>query len=146
MVRAEAAEVHYHYRDHDTDEVDELPPVQNTWYEVFHAQDVRLLKCVIWHINDEAAIKAVEVRWTIDGNIYLVITNLDSNVTTWVRRTYQPSAAGTDGLAVAGTFRNADWYTDKRGLDFKVEVRMTGVPGTNQRLQCWCVRETHVQT
>lgn len=132
----------FHYQDYDSDVANEAPPVQNTWYEVFDAINVRLLLCRVRQINDEVAAKDVEVRWTIDGNVYLgVFTCLD---TTWyyVWRTPTPSGAGTGGLSLTTTPSTATLYTDKRGLTFKVEVRMTSVPGTNQVLRCECVRET----
>lgn len=129
-------------QDHDSDVVNETPPVQNTWYEVFHAYDVRLLICAIEQVNDEAAAKDVEVRWTIDGNVYFDVVPLADSTLNWVYRNRLPSAGGTTGLAVAASFVNAVRYTDKRGHDFQVEVRTTSVPGTNQVLTCWCVRET----
>ena len=132
----------HHYLDHDTDVVDESPPDQNTWYEVFHAQDVRLLWCWIRQKNDEAAAKDVEVRWTIDGNVYFASVSLADDTDSYVYRSWTPSAAGTSGLVVDTANRNAAWFVDKRGQDFKVEIRMTSLPGTNQRLRCYCVRET----
>lgn len=129
-------------QDPDTDVVDETPPVQNTWYEVFDAEDVRLLWCVIRQDNDETAAKDIEVRWTIDGNVYLEQVGLNDATSMWVWRDHDPSVGGTGGLSSSTSIFNAAYYTDKRGLDFKVEVRITSVPGTNQRLRCWCVRET----
>ena len=129
-------------QDHDTAEVNEAPPVQNTWYEVFHDQDVRLLLCRVRQSNTEVAAKDVEVRWTIDGNVYLVSASLDDTSTYWVFREETPSTGGTAGLATDSSRKNATYYVDKRGLDFKVEVRMTSVPGTNQTLLCQCVYET----
>ena len=129
-------------QDHDSAVVDERPPVQNTWYEVFHDQDVRILWCRIYQKNDEAAAKDVEITWTIDGNVYFVSTSLDDNTWEYVYRSVIPSGGGTAGLTIDTTLRNAAYSIDKRGLDFKVEVRMTSVPGTNQRLECMCVYET----
>jgi len=142
MVKAHVADIKRWLQDHDTDFLNQTPVVQNTWYEVFHAQDVRLLYCVVNQINDETLVKLVEVRWTIDGNVYLIAYNNDNNTLRWINRDHAPSTGGTDGLDGGATARNAAMYVDKRGLDFKVEIRMTGVPGTNQILQCWCVRET----
>lgn len=129
-------------QDHDTDQVLETPPIQNTWYEVFHAEDVRLLFNTMYQTNDEAAAKDIEVRWTIDGNVYFVTTNLANGTLNYIHRRYPPSAGGTSGLGVTAAIFNAAYYIDKRGLDFKVEVRMTSVPGTNQTMRCSCVRET----
>lgn len=132
----------FHYEDHDTDVVDESPPIQNTWYEVFHAYDVRLIWCVMVQGNDEVAAKDVELRWTIDGNVYFSADSIADSSWEYAYRDALPSAVGTAGLTVGATSVNAGKYVDKRGKDFKVEVRMTGVPGTNQRLRCYCVRET----
>ena len=129
-------------RDHDTDLLYEAPPVQNTWYEVFDAEDVRLLWCDIFQSNTEVAAKDIEVRWTIDGNVYFLSLSLADSTATYIYRGRSPSAGGTGGLASTGTEVNAVYHVDKRGLAFKVEVRMTSVPGTAQVLQCRCVRET----
>jgi len=139
---AEVFGAKFHYDDHDTDLVNEAPPVQNTWYEVFHAYDVRHLYCVIRQVNDEAAAKTVEVRWTIDGNVYLANPALASNQINWVFRNYLPSSGGTGGLANSTAERMAAFYQSKRGKDYKVEIRITAALGTNQTLTCWCVRET----
>lgn len=132
----------YWLRDHDSDVVDENPPDQNQWYEVFHAQDVRLLWCQIYQTNTEVAAKDIEVRWTIDGNVYLSTVALDDATTNYVYRHHTPSTGGTLGLQSGAGVVNAGYNVDKRGLDFKVEVRMIGVPGTAQQLLCRCVRET----
>ena len=128
--------------DHDTDVVDESPPVQNTWYEVFHAQDVRLIWCIIYQVHDEAGVKDLEVRWTIDGTVYLLQTPVADSTFRGVYRNYIPSTGGTLGLAEGVATLNAALNIDKRGLDFKVEARITSVLGTNQILRCYCVRET----
>jgi len=129
-------------QDHDTDVVSEAPPVQNTWYEVFNAQDVRLIWCVITQSNGETVVKDIEVRWTIDGNVYFISTSLDNNTANWIFRTRAPSTGGTAGLGATDSTVNASSFVDKRGLSFKVDVRITSVPGTNQTLLCECVRET----
>lgn len=142
MPRANVGDVKRWLQDHDTDMVSETPPVQNTWYEVFHAEDVRLLWCDIIQTNDEAAAKDLEVRWTIDGNVYFDDVSLANGTYGYVFRGVTPSTGGTKGLTIGVGIFNAAYYIDKRGLDFKVEVRITSVPGTNQLLQGRCVRET----
>ena len=129
-------------QDHDTDVVDEAPPVQNTWYEVFHAEDVRLLYCAIRQDNTEEDAKDVEIRWTLDDNVYFDTVPLAHGTWEFTYRDQNPSSGGTLGLTTTATMYNAARNIDKRGLDFKVEVRMTSVPGTAQRLRCYCVRET----
>ena len=141
-----AAQVKYHYQDHDTDLVSEAPPVQNTWYEAFDAEDVRLIWCQIFQSNDEAAAKDVEVRWTIDGTAYVLTYSLANQAAALVFRDYQPAPAGLQASLITTLWRNAGGYVDKRGHSFKVEIRMTAVPGTNQTLICRCVRETLEET
>lgn len=146
MPIAHASWIKYWLQDHDTDYLLQIPPVQNTWYTVFDAEDVRLLWCVIMQLNDEAAAKDLEIRWTCDGTVYfkfLAATNLTNY---WIYRTEEPSTGGTDGLSLSGVAVNAAFYADKRALSFKVEARMISVPGTNQQLRCKCVRETLEQT
>jgi len=132
----------FHYRDHDTDVVDVSPPVQNQWYEVFHAYDVRLIWCAILQANDETFVKTLEIRWTIDGNVYFEQMVAAHNVRRYVFRAVDPSLGGTQGLNSSATAYTASVYTDKRGQDFKVEIRITSALGTNQRLLGYCVRET----
>jgi len=127
--------------DRDTDFLSVSPPVLNQWYTVFDSHDVRLLWCAIFQSNTEVAAKHIEVRWTIDGNVYFVDDNLGSGAYDYIFRSFAPSAGGTDGLWFNTTYVNAARYVDKRGINFKVEVRITSALGTNQVLRCWCVRE-----
>lgn len=143
---AHAAETEYHYRDHDTDRVNQSPPVQNTWYEVFDAEDVRLLLSELRQTNDETAAKDIEVRWTIDGTPYLGSQSCAENTWFYVQRNHWPSSGGTLGLDITTNIRNAVNNVDKRGLSYKVEVRITSVVGTNQTLIYDAVRETQVVT
>jgi hypothetical protein len=141
-----AAQVKYHYQDHDTDVVSQTPPVQNTWYTAFEADDVRLLYCRVYQKNDEGVAKNVEVRWTIDGTVYLVDWWLSDDFPMWLHREYAPSAGGTAGLVAELTRVLAMYYTSKRGQSVKCEIRMTAAPGTNQTLTMHCVRETLEET
>ena len=146
MPIAHQGEVKYHYRDHDTDQVNEAPPVQNQWYTVFDAEDVRLLWCRTSQTNDETAAKDVEIRWTIDGNVYFSSTSMTDNTDHFTYRVAGPGGGGIAGLNTATPARLGTDDTGKRGQSFKVEVRMTSVPGTNQTLLCNCVRETLEET
>lgn len=130
------------WRDHDTDQVSLAPPVQNQWYEVFHGYDVQLLRCRILQVNGEAVAKIIEVRWTIDGNVYFTSDSINNNIENFVYRANAPSTGGTDGIDVTTSFVAAARNTNKCGQDFKVEVRITSALGTNQTLLCQCVRET----
>jgi len=132
----------YHYLDHDSDVVDRAPPVQNQWYTVFDAEDVRLLTCVVYQKNDETLAKTIQVRWTIDGNVYLTSFSASDNTYYYIYRFYAPSTGGTGGLYYSTPPLDAARYDDKRGHNFKVEVRITSALGTNQILRCYCVRET----
>jgi len=146
MPDAHSRHIKYWLRDHDTDYVNEAPPVQNTWYVAFDAEDVRLLWCKIYQSNDELANKIIQIRWEIDGNVYRGSINADNNTQYYVFRNYLPSNGGTAGLGIDTVIRTAVYNIDKRGLDFKVDVRITDPVGTNQVLICWCVRETFVET
>ena len=144
--KAAGANVKYAYLDHDTDTQLLAPPIQNQWYTIFHAYDVRLLWCVAYQRNDEAAAKNIEVRWTIDGTVYFTLIAMNNNTDTWISRSHPLSAGGTDGLRSDVSRFNAAYFVDKRGQDFKVEIRITSALGTNQLLNCYCVRETLEQT
>ena len=146
MPVAHAGETKYAYLDHDTDLVEETPPIQNQWYTVFDAEDVRLLWCVVFQYNDENDAKNIAVRWTVDGTVYLTQFISTTGVDYYVYRDAYPSAGGTFGLNMKPAMWNAGYYIDKRGHSFKVEVRITTALGTNQELTCYCVRETLEQT
>jgi hypothetical protein len=135
-------QVKYMWLDHDTDVVSEAPPVLNQWYTVFDADDVRLIWCNILQNNGEAALKDLEIRWTIDGNVYFCTIHANANTDYYGLRTWLPSAGGTSGIEGNAVVLNAARYVDKRGQHFKVEVRIVTALGTNQTLRCWCVRET----
>lgn len=130
------------YLDHDSDVVNEAPPVLNQWYTAFDALDVRLIWCRARQTNVETAAKDINVRWTIDGNVYFVNTTMDNNTWYYVFRYPNASTGGTLGLATGTPIENAGYHVDKRGQSFKVEVRIVSALGTNQTLECECVRET----
>jgi hypothetical protein len=132
----------YAYLDHDSDHLQQTDPVPNSWYEVFHAYDVRLIWCVVLQHNDDSAAKNLEVRWTIDGTEYFVALSATDSAPYWIYRDYLDSNAGSQGLTSSTTFENAAHSVDKRGQDFKVEVRQTSNASNPAMLQCWCVRET----
>ena len=146
MPVAHAGETKYAYLDHDTDVVEEMPPILNQWYTVFDAEDVRLLLCIIFQFNAEDATKIVEVRWTVDGTVYFGLVQAMESLDYYVHRIAYPSAGGTSGLGLTLVEHNAGGYVDKRGHSFKVEVRIAQALGTNQELYCYCVRETLEQT
>jgi hypothetical protein len=144
--KAAGANVKYAYLDHDTDLVDVSPPVLNQWYTVFDAYDVRLLWCLVEHINTTPQNETIEIRFTIDGTVYFGSQNAVTTTEYWVYRGTYQSAGGTGGLLVSAAQVNGACYVDKRGQHFKVEVRISSALGANQRLICRCVRETLEQT
>jgi len=133
---------HYWLQDHDSDVVFQAPPVQNIWYELFDVEDVRLIWHTVFQDNDENVAKDIEIRWTIDGTVYFLAYALADTTENYIYRSPVDSVGGTAGLTNTVEIRNAAYNVDKRGLAFKVEVRMTGVPGTNQLLISRTVRET----
>jgi hypothetical protein len=128
--------------DHDTDIVDVTPPVQNQWYTVFDAEDVRLLWCVMYQHDPDNGARNVEVKWTIDGTVYFIAFSLADSNYVWIWRNYEASTGGTLGLDKDTTQFNAAKYVDKRGQSFKVEIRTTSAGSGTANLRCWCVRET----
>ena len=135
----------YGYEDQDAYRVEEMPPIQNTWYTGFNEECVRHILAVIRQRNDESAAKVVEVKWTIDGNVYFISVSLDHDTPTWIYRNRYQSSGGTAGLGSSATIVNAAHYVDKRGLAYKTEVRMVSALGTNQSLSMWDVAELEVE-
>jgi len=142
MPQASGAGRKYAYLDHDSAYINEAPPVQNTWYEVFHEYDVRLLYCVVMATDELAAGADIEVKWTIDGNEYFTAFTGDSDEDYFIYRDYLGSLVGTAGLLNNSNRFNGSYYVDKRGQDFKVEVRVTSDVLETDILEAWCVYET----
>ena len=71
---------------------------------------------------------------------------MGSNSTSYVYRYEYGSFGGTDGLEIGNAVFNAAHYVDKRGHDFKIEIRMTSAPGTNEVIDAYAVYETLEQT
>jgi hypothetical protein len=136
----------YHYQDYDTDIVNAAPPVQNQWYPVFEADDVRLLFCAVQADDLLAAGSDIEVRWTCDGNVYGIYKEADSGTQYYIYRNKYTGSATTGLAADSSDNLNAAKYTDKRALHFKVEVRKTNACLATDTLQAWCVRETLEET
>lgn len=142
---AHAKQKKWHYEDNDPDQVSEAPPTLNLWYELFDEEDQRLIFHHIKQANDEVAAKTCEMRWTIDGTVYLRAQSLASGQDYFIYKTEAVSGAGAPIYASTTTV-NAGYHTDKRGLSFKVEVRITEALGTNQTLISHTVREKLVET
>jgi hypothetical protein len=141
-----AAGKKYAWQDHDTDVIYEDPPILNQWYTLFDDEDVRLLEMRVLQANDESAAKDIEVKWTIDGNVYFTTINANNNAPYFVFRNLNQSSGGTDGLASSLTENPAFIHDFKCGLSFKVELRIITAPGTSQILTSDAVHETLEET
>ena len=131
------------YKDHDTAFNIVSPPTINVWYPQMHDFNARVIWCCVFQVNDEAAAHSLQVRWTIDGNLYVVTIPAAANAAIYyIYRSIRPSGGGTDGLDYSATLFNAGYYVDKRGLDFLVEIQITDVPGTNQGIAAMVTYET----
>jgi hypothetical protein len=137
-----AGKTKYAWMDNDTAEVYEAPPILNQWYTVVEDDDLRLLVFAMFQTNEENAAKDLEVRWTLDGNIYLLQANEDAGLVVYVSRNIEPSGSGSE-LSTSVQWKNAmNQYLDKRCLHGKLEIRITSALGTNQILNAKCVYET----
>lgn len=127
-----------HYLKQPIAVVSESPPVQNTWYVLLDTTlDVRLLSVCITQTHTEAAALMLEVRWISDGIVQSTGVNADDDTIYHVHQDYD-----SDQLATNTAFRQAGYYTDVRRQSLRLEVRMTGVPGTAQTLEAWAQYET----
>jgi len=129
------------------------PPVQNTPYTVFDQEGgVRLVSIVIQHTNTETDDKDIDIIMTIDGTTY---TYDSSDVGTilhnkkvgamWICHapTQDPTAYPIDikDLTSSGALFSlsggdqADAHGKPiEGHEIKLQVKMTSVPGTAQKL------------
>jgi hypothetical protein len=128
--------------DHDTAYIHITPPIQNQWYTVAHVYDLRELLFAVACDDDEGTEPSVEVRWTIDGNVYFTTLNTVTDVLRYVMRDIFPSTGGTLGLSERGYVAGDTQYDNKRGLDGLFEIRTLGVPGTNAFLDGYLLYET----
>jgi hypothetical protein len=136
------AQVKYWLQDHDTDLVNESPPVQNQWYTIFEDDDVRLLTCAVMATDLMEAGSDLAVRWTLDGNVYLLTFNNASGVQDYIYRTKYPSGTNLELAKLANPMMAMQQFGDKRALHMKIEVRKTSACLATDILQAWCVRET----
>lgn len=132
----------YWLQDHDSDIIQEAPPTVNVWYTLFDDEDVRLLEMFVQQINEEEENKTLQVRWTIDGNVYFVEIDAANTTEYYVFRNLIPSLGGTLGLSSSSNQNRAFIDDFKCGLSFKVEVRIITAVGTNQALNSLAVHET----
>ena len=139
---AGGAGAEYHYLDHDTAVFFIAPPVLNQWYNVLTANDVRILSFMFDHINVEVANMDIEVRWTLDGNVYLLTANVASTTNEWVYRTTFQSGTGNELALSAVECAAMLKLLDKRAQSASLDIRITSALGTNQTLEAMCTYET----
>ena len=142
MPQASGASLKYAWMDHPPAFIAQPDPDQNQWYEIYHDYDVRQILMDVCYYDDEMTGADIEIRWTIDGNVYLGAIEADDLLQYYVYK----NKYGVDGPTQLDTTRFTDTgvplYHDKRGLDFRVEARITTAHGTNSVLLCHAVYET----
>ena len=132
----------YWLKDHDTAYINITSPVQNQWYTVLQADDVRILVFAFMEIDLLAAGADFEIRWTLDGNVYSTADNYASGIQIYVTRNKYPSGIGT-GLSTQVGIQSAMLsLLDKRALMAKLEIRIKSVTLATDVLAAWCVYET----
>ena len=126
--------------------LDQNPPVLETWYTVVNLVDdaVEVLYFAMRHLDDDASVKEMEMRLTIDGVVYTgSMTAAKSNEpanNTW-QYIYLDGTPDADGYYLKGstTVRNSAYYTSLRGRSVKFEVRhITDAIGANAELDGRC--------
>jgi hypothetical protein len=132
----------YAYLDHDPPHLVQVPPVINTWYQLYHDYDVRQLLMSALYRDDEETGATIEVRWTCDGNIYVSSVDADDQIQYYIYKTKYNSVEIQPLNDDFGPGGYKGLYRDKRAQDFKVEVRVTTAVGTNARLEAWALYET----
>ena len=113
-------------------DLDQDPPVQNTWYTMFDGTGgIRIRMMTVKQINDEAAAKTIELRMTIDGTALVETPQVQSNDSWyyWTVRAWTDRVYGDDTAPWL-----AQYYKAVECHDVLIEVRMTSAPGTNQKL------------
>lgn len=120
------------------------PPVQNTWYEVFHHYDCRLRLFLIAHDNTGSVAKTIEVRWTVDSHI---LTGNFTNMTAGSGEYVYSDVINPEGGAYTQLGKNSSMYIfggniDLRAKDFKAEMRITSSPGVDQYIEAVASVET----
>lgn len=142
MVRTVAPEPKRWLQHYDSANLALAPPIQNMWRELLHALDCRLIQVRFHQENDETNPKTIEMRWTIDGVVFFFVIAMVNDTNRWAYRDHNLSLGGTFGITSQDSIINAGYYTDIRGLDLKIEIRITDAAGTNQKLNAWAVYET----
>ncbi len=121
------------------------PPVQNTWYPIKLLDGlgadldikapIRVIYFSMKHDNTDSSALTINMRVTIDGNVYTAVADAAGADNTVYYFYVDPTA---DALLSTTTVFNTAYYEALVGNSLKVEVRMTGVPGTAEKLYGWC--------
>jgi hypothetical protein len=136
----------YWLQDHDIAIITKIPPVLNTWYTVIDVDDVRLIEFYILQSNNETAAKDVEVRWTLDGQVYLISVSVPDTFPIYINKNMVGSNGGTSGLSLNPVEISANLFDFVCALHAKLEVRLTSAAGTAQLLGAVCKYETFEET
>ncbi len=130
MTKRSALQVPYHWEFKPLAMVD-VAGVQNTWYTVLDTtRNVRLYSVGAKQTNDEAAAKATNTRWTIDG----VVTTLTGSTVANNTMRYWFLDPNNDSVIQSAAIIMTGNYVALHGRSVKVEVMNASVAGTNQHL------------
>jgi hypothetical protein len=129
-------------QDHETEEQVKTPPTINVWYTLLDDDDVKLNWFAIIQANDEHSSLDVEIKVTIDGNVYLGAFSADDGTMYYLFKS-NVLAAAPNTIDKSTDFSEANGQaTPKYGLHMKIEYRVVSAVGTNQALSAWADYET----
>jgi len=136
----------YSWMDHDPAYL-EQHPAQNTWYTVLEDEDFRGKIFAVMQYNDDMDNMTLEVRWTLDGNVYLRSMTIPYNTQYYIYKNKYPSTE-TNSIVETTDFENmVEGGQEKFALSAKLEIRMTSAPfGAGDLLYAWCLYETLEET
>jgi hypothetical protein len=137
-----AAQVRYWLINQDTAYIEAIPPIINQWYTVLEADDLRLKIFALSFVNDEQATPNWEIKWTLDGNIYLFHYDPESDGQMYVSMKKYSIANGVSLWDSSSPLPISNKFFDMCCLHGKLEIRLTNALGTNPILKAWCVYET----
>ncbi len=105
-----------------------ITPVQNTWYTVLNAKNVRIKSIQLKQSNDEAAAKTLAIRGAVDGNAIAASSSAPAN-NVWLNQ-------GLSGVvdSFPASVREAAYYVSLDAKSATVEIEITSALGTNQLL------------
>ena len=112
--------------------IDQAPPVKNQWYTVLDINvPFRGIYLSMKQDNTDSSAQTINMQVTIDGVVMTAAADAPGadNIVNYFY--IGPTA---DALVSTTTVFNPQYYEDVRGNSIKVEVRMTGDPGTAEHL------------